>query len=203
MGAVGPEGKPGPMGPQGPKGDTGPMGPQGPAGKDGTLVFEELTDAQKEQLRGPQGPAGQNGSTPVKGADYWTNADKAEIVSDVMDEIPTDYYNKTEINNLLSNLSAGLERIIVDELPTTDINEQAIYMKRIDETILDNYYDEYLYIGGRWELLGDTRINLSYYYTKDETDEAITNKGYQTASQVNSLINTALSAIGVAEEGAY
>jgi hypothetical protein len=152
---------------------------------------------------GPQGPAGQNGSTPVKGTDYWTNADKAEIVSDVMDEIPTDYYNKTEINNLLSNLSAGLERIIVDELPTTDINEQAIYMKRIDETILDNYYDEYLYIGGRWELLGDTRINLSYYYTKDETDEAITNKGYQTASQVNSLINTALSAIGVAEEGAY
>jgi hypothetical protein len=67
MGAVGPEGKPGPMGPQGPKGDTGPMGPQGPAGKDGTLVFEELTDAQKEQLRGPQGIQGETGPQGPRG----------------------------------------------------------------------------------------------------------------------------------------
>lgn len=43
-------------GAQGPKGDTGAAGAQG-----------------------PQGPAGADGKTPVKGTDYWTEADKDEI----------------------------------------------------------------------------------------------------------------------------
>lgn len=33
---------------------------------------------------GPQGPAGADGKTPVKGTDYWTAADKAAIVNDVL-----------------------------------------------------------------------------------------------------------------------
>ena len=37
---------------------------------------------------GPQGPAGADGKTPVKGTDYWTEADKAEIVSDVLAALP-------------------------------------------------------------------------------------------------------------------
>ena len=38
---------------------------------------------------GPQGPAGADGYTPVKGVDYWTEADKAEMVSDVLSALPT------------------------------------------------------------------------------------------------------------------
>lgn len=38
---------------------------------------------------GPQGPAGADGYTPVKGVDYWTEEDKAEIVSDVLAALPT------------------------------------------------------------------------------------------------------------------
>lgn len=51
----------------------GPAGPQGPKGEDGGIKFEELTDAQKEELRGPQGipgpagPAGQDGAQGPKG----------------------------------------------------------------------------------------------------------------------------------------
>ena len=37
---------------------------------------------------GPQGPAGADGKTPVKGTDYWTEQDKAEIVSDVLAALP-------------------------------------------------------------------------------------------------------------------
>lgn len=33
---------------------------------------------------GAQGPAGADGKTPERGTDYWTEADKAEIVSDVL-----------------------------------------------------------------------------------------------------------------------
>lgn len=51
-------GKDGKDGAQGPKGDTGSQGPQGEPGKDGA-----------------------NGYTPVKGKDYWTEADKSEIES--------------------------------------------------------------------------------------------------------------------------
>lgn len=41
----------------------GPAGPQGPKGEDGGIKFEELTDAQKEELRGPQGIQGPKGET--------------------------------------------------------------------------------------------------------------------------------------------
>lgn len=37
---------------------------------------------------GPQGPKGDTGPTPVKGTDYWTAADKAEIVADVIASLP-------------------------------------------------------------------------------------------------------------------
>ena len=39
--------------------------------------------------QGVQGPAGAAGHTPVKGTDYWTDADKAEIVNNVLAELPT------------------------------------------------------------------------------------------------------------------
>ena len=49
-------------------GPPGKDGEPGPAGKDGN-----------------PGPAGY---TPVKGTDYWTAADKAEIVNDVLAALP-------------------------------------------------------------------------------------------------------------------
>ena len=36
----------------------------------------------------PQGDPGPKGDTPIKGLDYWTEADKAEIVEDVLTELP-------------------------------------------------------------------------------------------------------------------
>lgn len=38
---------------------------------------------------GATGPAGANGTTPVKGKDYFTTADKAELVEDVLAALPT------------------------------------------------------------------------------------------------------------------
>lgn len=59
----------GAAGPQGPKGDIGETGAAG--------------------ATGPQGPAGADGVTPVKGTDYWTEADKQEIVDEVVAELGT------------------------------------------------------------------------------------------------------------------
>lgn len=49
----------------------GPQGPQGPQGAPGA-----------------PGAPGQDGHTPVKGTDYWTETDKAEMVADVIAAIP-------------------------------------------------------------------------------------------------------------------
>lgn len=55
----------------GPQGPEGPQGPQGEPGRDGA-----------------PGKDGKDGHTPVKGTDYWTETDKAEIVADVIAAIP-------------------------------------------------------------------------------------------------------------------
>lgn len=61
-------------------------------------------------------------------------------------------------------------------------------------------------------------VDLTDYYTKEQVEalipevpdvsgfttmDAVEEKGYQTSAQVQSAITSALSAIGVAEEGAY
>lgn len=40
---------------------------------------------------GPQGPKGETGATgytPAKGVDYWTEADKQEIIDDILEALP-------------------------------------------------------------------------------------------------------------------
>lgn len=73
QGPQGPKGDTGAQGPQGPKGDTGEQGPQGEQGQQGE------TGATGET--GAQGPQGNDGYTPVKGVDYFTQADIDEIVA--------------------------------------------------------------------------------------------------------------------------
>jgi hypothetical protein len=70
-GDKGDTGSQGAGGPQGPKGDTGPQGPKGDKGDTGA-----------------NGKDGADGKTPVKGTDYWTPADKAAIVADVIAALP-------------------------------------------------------------------------------------------------------------------
>ena len=55
-------------------GKQGPQGEQGPAGKDGQ--------------NGAPGVNGVDGKTPERGVDYWTAADKAEIVNEVLTSLP-------------------------------------------------------------------------------------------------------------------
>ena len=45
-------------------------------GKDGTVSFDELTQEQRDSLK------------PIKGIDYWTDADKEEIVNETLNALP-------------------------------------------------------------------------------------------------------------------
>ena len=46
-------------------------------------------DGSDVGLKGDTGEPGADGYTPVKGTDYWTESDKAEIVDDVLSALPT------------------------------------------------------------------------------------------------------------------
>lgn len=46
-----------------------------------------------------------------------------------------------------------LKRIVVDELPTTGIDENAIYLVPGENPEGNNNYDEYTYVNGNWELI--------------------------------------------------
>lgn len=63
---------------QGVKGDQGIQGIQGVQGIQG-----------ETGPQGPAGPAGADGYTPVKGTDYWTAADKQEIISELSANTPS------------------------------------------------------------------------------------------------------------------
>lgn len=91
-GEKGDKGDAGPQGLQGEKGDTGEQGPAGPAGADGAQGpkgDKGNTGPQGPQgEQGIQGPAGADGKTPVKGVDYYTEADKQEMVQAVIAALP-------------------------------------------------------------------------------------------------------------------
>lgn len=74
QGPQGEKGETGPAGPQGEKGDTGATGPQGPKGDKGDTGPEGPSGAD-----GQPGEPGADGKTPIKGTDYFTEADKQEI----------------------------------------------------------------------------------------------------------------------------
>ena len=92
-------------------------------------------------------------------------------------------YSKTEINNLINNIST-LNISIVSKLPTSNISTSTIYLVSAG-TSGDSIYNEYIYVNSKWELIGTTAVDLTNYYTKTE---------------VNNLIN---SAVGNALGGSY
>ena len=78
------------------KGDKGDRGPKGADGLTPTFEFATMSN---DVLDGTQVRiliGGElidsffvyNGRTPVKGEDYWTTADKTEIVNDVLSSLP-------------------------------------------------------------------------------------------------------------------
>ena len=60
-------------------------------------------------LKGDKGDKGADGHTPVKGTDYWTAADKAEIVNDTKNAIDLSSYAKQQDLNSLKTRVSTLE----------------------------------------------------------------------------------------------
>ena len=68
---------------------------------------------------------------------------------------------------------------IVDSLPSTGASN-ILYLVPKTSSESGNIYDEYLYIGGAWELVGSTGMDLS---------------GYVKSSEMHALTNSEITAI--------
>lgn len=71
--------------------------------------------------------------------------------------------------------TGSIKFIVVTELPTENIDETAIYLKPVESPTGENKFEELIYVNGKWEDLGtpNVAVDLSNYYTKEETDNKI------------------------------
>lgn len=114
---------------------------------------------------------------------------------------------KTKITEDIINLSF----LVVQTLPTTDIQTNIIYLVPKNPSGTNDVYTEYIYVNNTWEKIGETQIDLSNYVTT--TSLATTLLDYVTSSSLattllnyatTSYVTTAIdAAIGDALGGSY
>ena len=75
----------------------------------------------------------------------------------------------------LINSLTGVQFEVVAELPLVG-QSNIIYLVPKTVPNVDNIYDEYVWINNAYELIGDTEIDLSNYYTKSETNTLLATK---------------------------
>lgn len=93
---------------------------------------------------------------------------------------------------------------VVDTLP--DVGEtDTIYLVKKNNPGEQNLYDEYVYTEtSGWEHIGDTSVDLTDYYDKDETNELVDKKQDKLIAGDNIKIeNNIISAISSGIEGLY
>lgn len=84
-------------------------------------------------------------------------------------EIPTklsqlnndkNFKTEAEIQQMIEKASS-LKKEVVTSLPTAGKDDVIYLLKNKNDT--NNYYTEYMWISGKWEIIGDTKVDLSEY----------------------------------------
>lgn len=118
-----------------------------------------LTDTEKNKLANIEDGAQKNKITSV-------NQKTGDVVLKISDlENDENFKTEVEIQELINN-STKLKKEVVTSLPTTGKEDVIYLLKNKNDT--NNYYTEYLWIGGKWEIIGDTKIDLSGYAKKSD-----------------------------------
>lgn len=99
----------------------------------------------------------------VKGKAVTPNGKTVDLEVLVASDL-ANYYSKPEIDQKVSAIPK-FAIAVVDALPTSEISDTTVYLvKSGDEE--SNLYTEYIYAGGKWEILGTQTVDLSNYVTK-------------------------------------
>lgn len=118
-----------------------------------------VTDAEKNKLTNIEDGAQKNKITSV-------NQKTGDVVLKISDlENDKTFKTEVEIQELINN-SKKLKKEVVTSLPSTG-KEDVIYLLK-DKNDTNNYYTEYMWISGKWEIIGDTKVDLTDYAKKSD-----------------------------------
>lgn len=97
----------------------------------------------------------------------------------------SEVYTQSEINTMISNIpKMSIE--VVNDLPTTDIDSETIYLVRNTSSSGTNLFTEYIYVNNTWEELGAQQLDLSGYATTAALNTALAD--YTTTTNLNTLL---------------
>lgn len=89
---------------------------------------------------------------------------------------------------------------IVDALPVDNIKEMTIYFIRNEHDNESDYYEEYMYINNKWEIIGSTFVNLTPYLLKTDFEayqQEVADKflKYKTSDEINTILQDYLLSV--------
>lgn len=93
---------------------------------------------------------------------------KKESVPTKLSQLENDktFKTETEIQSMIEKASS-LKKEVVTSLPATG-KDDVIYLVKDDKGKENNNYLEYLWLNGKYELIGSTQVDLSGYMTKED-----------------------------------
>lgn len=98
-------------------------------------------------------------------------------------------------NNVIS-AEVGLKIEVVNELPSVGQNG-IIYLVPVASTEEEDAYDQYVYVNGNWESIGNTRVDLSGYVQKTTTIAGIDLSQNIAASALKAALGLTKSDVGL------
>ena len=175
------------------------------------------------------------GDVDAKFAGYYTKSEVEGLVNDVDDKF-AGYYTKGEVDGLVEGVEAifdgyykktetmsteeintaistaignadHLKREIVDELPlVSSADANTIYMIKVKSLVTGDNYEEWMLVGEEFVKIGDSTVDLTDYYTKEETNAEIKKvddkfAGYNTKEEVAAAIKVETDRAVAAEGG--
>lgn len=100
-----------------------------------------------------------------------------------LDEIGLQYYDTKikeyitqKVGNAVGNITSFRFKVVT-ELPQTG-EVGVVYLKALAEQESSNLYEEFIWVDDSYEFIGTNEIDLSNYYTKEETNKLIEDSAY-------------------------
>lgn len=117
--------------------------------------------------------------TKVSELENDSNFQSADQVSASITEALKQYYDKNATDAAIAAAvqnAAHLKYEIVEHLPADNISTTTIYMLKKaggPGAGEQNVYTEYMYLNDKWEIIGDTAVDVSKFVTMEQVNQAI------------------------------
>jgi len=114
-------------------------------------------------------------------------------------------YSQAEVQALISAIKTIQVQVVQTLPPVSEGQTNIIYLVPKSSAGTNNSYFEYVFTGTAYELIGDTEVDLSNYYTKAQTDTLLNAKVDKIAGKglsTNDFTNTLLAKLMGIEDGA-